>query len=89
MNVTDAGERVMPEQISESSSSTSVMLTMHDKSLHKTIVTTINNQKVRILFDDGAGVSFISKRLTDLWRMESFEDEPIRIDTISETEISY
>ncbi|XP_075677451.1 uncharacterized protein LOC142645329 [Dermatophagoides pteronyssinus] len=76
----------VPKQVATSSSSstnTPVMLTMNEKSLHKTIVTTINNRKVRILFDDGAGVSFISKRLADLWQLPYENVDPIHMDTLS------
>lgn len=82
---TDASQQTVPKQTTTSSNNQSVLLTMNERSILKTMITTINNRKVRILFDDGAGRSFISKRLAELWKLDIFDVEPIRVDTLSNT----
>ena len=82
---TEASQETVPKQIAKSSNDKAVLLTMNERSIHKSMIATINNRKVRILFDDGAGMFFISKRLAELWKLDIFDVEPIRVDTLSNT----
>ncbi|KAH9497448.1 hypothetical protein DERF_013441 [Dermatophagoides farinae] len=87
--------QTIPKQMAETSTSngsqsskqsvTNNLLTQNSTSLYKTTMATINGRKVRVLFDDGSGSSFISRRLAELWRLKTDDVEPIYMETLSQS----
>ena len=69
-------------RIESSTNETTALLTTNEGSIHKTMTTMINGKKVRILFDGGAGISFISNRLVEQLNLDVVKVEPIRVKTL-------
>ncbi|KAH9490523.1 hypothetical protein DERF_016721 [Dermatophagoides farinae] len=69
-------------EASESSSQPTLLIPA-GRSLHKTLTTTINGRKIRVVFDDGAGTSFISSKVAHEWNLVASRAEPIFMDTLS------
>ncbi|KAH9423388.1 hypothetical protein DERP_003667 [Dermatophagoides pteronyssinus] len=61
------------------------LLIQNGRSMHKTLVTEINGETVRVVFDEGASSSFVSSRLAEKWNIEKIRAEPIFMDTLSNT----
>ncbi|OTF70082.1 hypothetical protein BLA29_000907, partial [Euroglyphus maynei] len=55
------------------------------RSLHKTLVTEIDGIRIRVVFDDGAGASFISDRVASALNLTKSSTEPIWMDTLSKS----
>nr|XP_027198102.1 uncharacterized protein LOC113792413 [Dermatophagoides pteronyssinus] len=61
------------------------LLIQNGRSMHKTLVTEINGETVRVVFDEGASSSFVSSRLAEKWNVEKIRTEPIVMETLSNT----
>ncbi|KAH9511349.1 hypothetical protein DERF_009819 [Dermatophagoides farinae] len=79
---TNENTQTLSNQIDLSTNETTALLTTNEKSIHKTMTTMINDKKVRILFDGGAGISFISNQLVEQLKLDVVKVEPIRVKTL-------
>ncbi|KAH7637784.1 hypothetical protein HUG17_8888 [Dermatophagoides farinae] len=74
-----------PKTSSATTTSNGAKRITNGTSLYKTTMATINGRNVRVLFDDGSGTSFISRRLAELWRLKTDDVEPIYMETLSQS----